>query len=280
MPGLLVADDISIIRSHVAKIVAQEKPDLQPIVEASDGQQAISLARQIQPDIVLMDIKMPELDGLQATRLIRAEYPATKTIILTAHDEFDYAQQALRLGVSDFLLKPIRPTQLVMVLTQVHAHIRREQQYREKFDEMARHLQLLLRDDNPTKRRDFQEHKNLSDQNENPVQQAIEYIQKNLSQPHISLNMVANAVNLSPSHLAFLLKANLGMSYIKYVNYLRLERAKILLKTTTLNVAMVAEIVGYTNPSYFYRLFQRETKMTPTTYRQSDLTNGVAVDDE
>jgi two-component system response regulator YesN len=270
MPGLLVADDISIIRSHVARIVAREKPDLQPIVQASDGQEALSLVRQTRPDIILMDIKMPGLDGLQATKLIHAEYPATKTIILTAHDEFVYAQQALRLGAVDYIVKPVRPTQLVMVLTQVQAQIRLEQQRQEKFDEMARRLQLPPGEDRPAVRGDFQGPQDPAHQSNGPVQQAIAYIQQNLGQPEISLNMVASAVNLSTSHLAFLLKTNLGVSYIKYLNYLRLEQAKVLLKTTNLNIATVAEMVGYANPAYFYRLFQRETNMTPTAYRHAD----------
>lgn len=280
MSGILVADDISMIRTHVVKIVAREKPELQPIIEASDGQEALNLVRQTRPDIVLMDIKMPKLDGLQAIRLIQAEYPTIKTIILTAHDEFIYAQQAIRLGAADYILKPVRPTQLVVALTQVQARLRQEQQQQEKFAEMARHLQVLAEADRSAKRDDLQAQLDPATPGDGPVQQAIEYIRQNLSQPEISLNMVANAVNLSTSHLAFLLKTNLGVSYIKYLNYLRLEQAKILLKTTNFNIATVAEMVGYANPTYFHRLFQRETSMTPAAYRQADPAPRTTVDDK
>ena len=77
MAGLLLADDSPIIRSTIARIVAREKTELYPIVEASNGEEAVELARRILPDIVLMDIKMPGLDGLQATAIIREELPAT-----------------------------------------------------------------------------------------------------------------------------------------------------------------------------------------------------------
>ncbi|MCB9076951.1 MAG: response regulator [Anaerolineaceae bacterium] len=269
MPGLVVADDISIIRAHIVRIITQEKPEIQPIVEARNGQEALSLVDQTRPDIVLMDIKMPELDGLEATRLIRTRYPTIKTIILTAHDEFVYAQQALRLGAADYLLKPVRPNQLLVALSQVQNQIRQEQQQRENFYKLAHRQHLLLEDDSPAVKENFQTYQNLSTQDESPVQQAIDYIHNHLSQPELSLNVVANTVNLSASHLAFLLKATLGVSYIQYVTYLRLEQAKILLKTTTMNIATVAEMIGYANPAYFYRLFQRETHMTPTVYRHA-----------
>ena len=123
MAGLLLADDLPIIRSTIARIVAREKTELYPIVEASNGEEAVELARRILPDIVLMDIKMPGMDGLQATAIIREELPATKIIILTAHDEFSYVQKALKLGAVDFLLKPVRPVKLIEVLNEVYGQL-------------------------------------------------------------------------------------------------------------------------------------------------------------
>ena len=110
-------------RQTIARIVAREKTELYPIVEASNGEEAVELARRILPDIVLMDIKMPGMDGLQATAIIREELPATKIIILTAHDEFSYVQKALKLGAVDFLLKPVRPVKLIEVLNEVYGQL-------------------------------------------------------------------------------------------------------------------------------------------------------------
>jgi two-component system response regulator YesN len=144
MAGLLVADDAPIIRSTIARVVAREKTGLYPIVEAGNGQEAVELARRIRPDIVLMDIKMPGLDGLQATAIIREELPATKVIILTAYDEFPYVQKALKLGAADFLLKPVRPAKLMEVLTEVYAQIQRERHQSEEAAETKTYLQKTL----------------------------------------------------------------------------------------------------------------------------------------
>ncbi len=123
MAGLLLADDTPIVRSAIARIIAREKGELGPIVQAGSGDEAVELARRIRPDIVIMDIKMPGLDGLQATAIIREELPDTKVIILTAYDEFPYVQKALKLGAVDFLLKPVRPAKLIEVLDEVHRQI-------------------------------------------------------------------------------------------------------------------------------------------------------------
>lgn len=386
MTGLLIADDMPVIRSTVASLVAREKPELQPVIEACNGDEAVNLARQLQPDIVLMDIKMPVLDGLKATALIRAERPETKIIILTAYDEFTFAQQALKLGAVDYLLKPIRSAKLVAALSQVQAQIYQEQRASELLEpgpaslaeggpagpsiqsqprlnpdrssgsevgenEAWSYPSQLERDllDNirlnhyPTSvelmlqlsRRLSEELVQLSpeaihfeyarlitlaacaaieagapsaealhlsqrhvlalasaqgateveawllnslaelmaaiepaSQLKSPVQQAMEYIHENLYRPDITLKEVAEAVNLSSSHLAYLFKTNLGVSYIKYLTLARIEQAKKLLCTTDLSISTVARMVGYQNLTNFYRLFERETKLTPAAYRR------------
>jgi two-component system response regulator YesN len=128
MPGLLVVDDTALIRSTIIKIIARENVDISPVVEAENGEEAVRVAQQHQPDIVFMDIKMPGMNGLQATALIRKALPQTKVVMLTAYDEFSYVQEALKLGAVDYLLKPVRPDKLVEVLVTIQAKIRQEQE--------------------------------------------------------------------------------------------------------------------------------------------------------
>lgn len=144
MPSLLVADDTPIIRSTIARVVAQSKPEFYPVIEASSGTEAVELARQAKPDIVLMDIKMPGLDGLQAAAIIQAELPATRIIILTAYDDFPYVQRAIKLGVVDYLLKPIRPAKLVEILVQVNEQIQAERQQLQEAVETKTYLEKTL----------------------------------------------------------------------------------------------------------------------------------------
>jgi len=144
MPGLLIADDEAPVRSAITSIMARGGLDLGVIVEACNGEEAISLARRMRPSIVLMDVKMPGLDGLEATRTIRAEYPSTRIIILTAYDEFSFAQEALKLGTVDYLLKPVRPATLIEVLSRVQAQIHREERHLREMEKTHSRLQDTL----------------------------------------------------------------------------------------------------------------------------------------
>jgi DNA-binding NarL/FixJ family response regulator len=105
---LLLADDQALLRQGFAMIVGAE-PDMQVVGEAAEGAEAVELARMLNPDIVLMDVRMPGLDGIAATRQITARQPEVKVIILTTFDLDEYAFDGLRAGASGFLLKNARP---------------------------------------------------------------------------------------------------------------------------------------------------------------------------
>ncbi len=126
MPGILIVDDMPVIRSGIKRVLDESALGFSPVWEAADGQEAVDLARRHQPDLILMDIKMPNLTGLQATAQIKAELPAVKVVMLTAHNEFSYVQKALKLGARDYLLKPVRSTRLVELLQEIAREIQQD----------------------------------------------------------------------------------------------------------------------------------------------------------
>ena len=109
---VLVADDQPLMRTAFDMILRGED-DMELIGEAADGQAAIDQARRMNPDVILMDVRMPILDGVEATRILTAEAPAIKILILTTFDLDEYVVEALRAGASGFLLKDVRPDELV-----------------------------------------------------------------------------------------------------------------------------------------------------------------------
>jgi DNA-binding NarL/FixJ family response regulator len=111
---VLVADDHALVRHGFRSILAGEE-DIDVIDEASDGREAVEIAKRDRPDVVLMDIRMPALDGIEATRLITEDplLPDTRVIVLTTFDLDEYVFGALRAGASGFLLKGVEPTQLI-----------------------------------------------------------------------------------------------------------------------------------------------------------------------
>ncbi|MDR3560350.1 MAG: response regulator [Negativicutes bacterium] len=125
MTKLLIVDDEQLERQAIRFIVEKHCPDIRIIGEAGDGDSAVDIAQAECPDIIIMDIRIPGITGLEATRRINRFVPECKIIILSAFDEFNYARQAITLGAAEYLLKPVRPAELVQVLRQVAGQIQK-----------------------------------------------------------------------------------------------------------------------------------------------------------
>jgi DNA-binding NarL/FixJ family response regulator len=127
MPGepnrairVLSVDDHPLIRKGIASILANE-PDMQLVAEAADGREAVRVFRESQPDVTLMDLRMPELDGIAATRAIREEFPAARIIALTSYEGDQDIYRALDAGVRGYLLKETVHADLLRAIRTVHA---------------------------------------------------------------------------------------------------------------------------------------------------------------
>ena len=116
----LVVDDQSMVRAGLRMLLAEE-PDIDVVAEACNGVEAIAQANRYRPDVVLMDIRMPELDGLEATRRLLAAHDDMKVLILTTFDLDEYVYEALRAGASGFVLKDDPPEQLIVAVRTVAA---------------------------------------------------------------------------------------------------------------------------------------------------------------
>ena len=117
---VLVADDQPLVRSGF-RMILDERPDIELVGEAEDGVEAIELARELNPDVILMDVRMPRLDGVEATRRLLADGGRARILILTTFDLDEYVYAALQAGASGFLLKDVRPDELVDAIRVVAA---------------------------------------------------------------------------------------------------------------------------------------------------------------
>ena len=117
---VLIADDQALVRGGL-RMILDAQPDLDVVGEAVDGREALQQARELSPDLVLMDVRMPELDGLETTRRLLERDPSPKVLVLTTFDLDDYVYEAIRAGASGFLLKSSPPQQLVAGIRTVMA---------------------------------------------------------------------------------------------------------------------------------------------------------------
>lgn len=205
---------------------------------------AIAVLKKEKIDIVLTDIEMPNGSGLDLIRWIVDNRPEIHCIIYTGHAEFSYAQDALRLGVDDYLLKPIAYDRLEEILKRVQRKI------------LIQEKTVIVTPE--------EEHVDQAQ----IVEQVKKLIMENLS-ADLQRDELAAMVHVSPGHLGRSFKKETGVSLSDYITKKRLAMAKQLLVKTSLSITDISNRVGINYASYFTKLFKEQTGMTPQEYRQN-----------
>jgi len=139
MKKVLLVDDEIVIRENIRNCVDWEGEGFQYCGDASDGELALPMIEELKPDIVITDIRMPFLDGLELCSIVRKRMPGIKIIILSGHDEFEYARAAMRLGITEYCLKPVSSADLVAILHQVSDLIDQERKEQERLQQLRQH---------------------------------------------------------------------------------------------------------------------------------------------
>ena len=253
MYKLLIVDDEPLIRKGISKLIDLEELAVSSIFEASDGISALALVKRENPDLVITDINMPKMDGLEFARKAREINPNIKIAVLTGYDYFDYAVAALKTGVDDYVLKPVSKEDITNILKKMINKLNKEKsesEVRKTYEKLA---DLKGSEDEGTDYR--REIKTVMDQRFN--------------EPDFSLKVLAKCVALSPGYLSTLFKDIFGITFHDYLTAERLERAKILLLSTGLKNYEVAEQVGFEDPNYFSTAFKKRFGISPSKYRAS-----------
>ncbi len=136
----LVEDEI-VVREGLRNNILWERYGFTYAGDASDGEMALPLIREIKPDLLITDIKMPFMDGLALSELVRKELPRTKIVIISGYDDFSYAQQAIRMGVEQYMLKPVTKDKMVQILDELHKKMEAEEQQEEYLRQFQREAQ-------------------------------------------------------------------------------------------------------------------------------------------
>lgn len=240
----MIVDDEPIERIGIKKMVERSFLNLDILEDAKNGLEAIEKARANKPNIILMDIRMPKKTGLEAQKEIISFLPKVQTIILTAYSDFNFAQEAIKYGVADFLLKPVRPTELKV-------SIEKTIDYLTRVDVQA-----------------FNQQNELSYQDSNPIAIVIKYIERNISE-EITLANSAKVVHLSPQYLSRYFKKETGLTFTEYVTKVKIERAKKLITQTNKPVYRIALELGFNDAAYFSKVFLKYAKVTPLQFKKN-----------
>lgn len=391
---VLIADDEPVIREGIREAVDWQKLQMEVVDEAEDGEEALELALEHMIDILLVDLNMPIMNGITLIKHIREHLPQCKIIIISGHDEFTYAQEAIRLNVHDYILKPVNPQQLINVLESVCKELEttlQQNEYfkmastqitknfemlREKFclewinysleeKEIMEQLQFLNLPIECPKRLgllqypEFYSNKPLMSEKDKDlftfstknivfeilqpfqtvffsdndgfmvillwddvsedilfqlkhalkaylkitvnlyfqylegkiseladyykgckemmektldispiVRRAREYIQNHFSNQELTLESIAEYLQVSPVYLSRIIKQDLGTSFVSILTEMRIKKAIHLLNSTDLSIYEIAELVGYDSQHYFSTAFKKVMGVSPNKYRK------------
>lgn len=249
----LIVEDEPLMREYLLFNLSSIHDQWVAAACAKDGVEAMALLNERHFDLIITDIKMPRMTGVELATYVHNNITDTDIIFLTGHDEFDYARAAVRNGVSDYLLKPLQDVELHAIL-----------------DKLAR-KRSGRKNCKSTPQQEVPPTTYTAEENESSilVQRAREYIQTNYSKP-ISLNEVASALEVNPAYLSSTFKSERGEPYSKYLLRLRMERAALLLRThTAAKVSDIASEVGYLSVKHFDSVFKKYYGVTPNAYRGS-----------
>lgn len=232
MYRLIIADDEKIVLNGIKNTINWERLGIEVVATAENGREFYEKAIEFQPDIALVDIRMPQLDGLMAIEKLKPLIPDCQFIIFTAYEDFHYAKKALELGVMGYITKPVLKNE---VIEKAKLAIKRLEQGREK---------------------------SLS-----AVDRIKKYMQSHVDSDYTLMD-VAEYMQMNPTYLSRYFKEKTHETFMKYDKKLKIERAKDLLTTTSMKTYEIADKLGYKSVQHFSRIFKESTGMTPIEYRQ------------
>jgi YesN/AraC family two-component response regulator len=239
MYKLMICDDESLERAALRKMIERGFPGITLLEDAVTGQEAIIKALAYAPHILLIDVGLPEKSGLEAQKEIIEVLPDIKTVIISAHDDFYYAREAMRCRVFDYLLKPVSPETLYSSIERI----------------------LLALGSGPASP--------SADGTlpEGAIRDAVSYIEAHFLED-LRLGDAAAVAKLSVKYFSRYFKEQTGCTFTDYVNLLKVARGKDLLTNTRAAIYSIARDLNFSDAAYFSKVFLKYEKISPMRYRK------------
>lgn len=245
MLDIIVVEDEAPIRDWIAYTISNISDEFNVLASASNGKEAYELALNLKPKVIISDIKMPIMGGIELTKKIKEVFPDIYVILLTNYAEFSYAKEAISCGVYEYLVKSdIRPKELKEILDKVNESVKELE--KNQVSRLQKESTLSESKDGYSK----------------TIKKSIDYIHKNYKQ-HISLQDISNYVFLSHEYFSRLFKEEVGENFSSYLTNYRMKKAESLIKNTDMKISQIAIEVGYTNASYFSRSYKKFKGISP-----------------
>lgn len=272
MYRVLLVDDEQIERMALAKKIDRYYGDKVEIYHAVNGREAVAMCGEQKNDIVIMDISMPEMNGVMAAKYIRKMDDECSIIFLSAYDDFEYARNAIKVRALDYLLKPCDMNDLLAVMDTALQKLDKENAFngnsisgkeQNKETEICGSNYNNVRENRP-KRTD-----NVRNSDEQTtIKYLKEYVENNYIYD-ISMQEAAEEMGYSDAYFSKLFKQYFNQNFTAYLTEYRIKKAKELLSNTNHSIKDISRMVGYTDSNYFAKIFKRLVGEIPSKYREN-----------
>lgn len=253
MLKVIVIDDEEIVRSGIVMQTNWNAMDCMVVGEAADGEEGLCAVEKYHPDLIICDIKMPKMTGLEMLQKLREKGNETPVIFLTAYSDFSYAQQAIHLSASEYILKPFEDGKLEEVVSRIKEKIQNERK-----NQNDKKTSNILNDEIITKKGDKSKY----------VSESINFIVKNYNNPNLGIRSVAENIGISEGHLSHVFKSETDYTVNDYITRYRIKAAMKLLEDCRYKIYEVADMVGYKDITYFSTIFKKLTGMNPSDWKE------------
>lgn len=254
MYKVIVIDDETLVRRGIVMETDWQALDCMVVAEADNGIEGLEAIRKYHPDLLICDIRMPKMDGIEMLKELRAEGNDVSVIFLTAYSEFSYAQSALKLLASDYLLKPFGDGELEQAVSNALEKRKRTQEKLENSKEEPL-PELVLNKGDKSKY----------------VMAAVDYISAHYGDPELCVAQIAEHLGISEGHLSHTFKRETDYTVAAYITRVRMRTAMKLLNDCRNKVYEVAEQVGYRDVAHFSSSFKRIVGVTPSEYQDRSM---------
>lgn len=255
MLKVLLVDDEAPILNNLNKVIPWEKLGMKVVGLARSGTEALKISEEHDPDLILCDIRMPVMDGLTFITRLRENGSDAEIFLLTGYQEFEYAREAIKLRVKDYISKPIHYGELEERIHEIGEEIRKKRVKDKYFSTVS----LIESDPDPDSV------KKAPDQ---LMTSALDYINTHLG-ADLGIEQLSDYLGISSSYFCLLFKNHVGITFVEYLTKQRMEAAKFLLLNSDKNIAQIGAFVGYHERRYFTKVFQKATGMTPSEFREA-----------
>ncbi len=263
MYRVLLVDDEQIERMALAKKIDRYYGDKVEIYHAVNGREAVAMCSTHNNDIIIMDISMPEMNGVMAAKYIRRIDDKCSIIFLSAYDDFEYARNAIKVKALDYLLKPCDINDLLAVMDMAIQKLDKEKEEKVLG-------QFIISADNKYNEANSYNNSNKYVRNSDE-QTTIKYLREYVENNYIydiTMQEAAEEMGYSDAYFSKLFKQYFNQNFTAYLTEYRIKKAKELLCNTNKSIKDISRMVGYTDSNYFARIFKRIVGEIPSKYRE------------